>query len=155
MAHGQTHILNDSITVDDETKGDLDTVDKNIRVLITKLKGAHMNEGEYEYDIVAPHCNDEDDARRLPSGLPADGGQRAVHRVLSTSGKIKIHATRNFLRRQGVYPYLISSLEIIFVTFNNCLEESVLHQHLQQSHNPRNGSPGQRWRGTHTQGGKM
>ena len=143
MAHGQIHILNDNIAVDDEAKGDLDTVDKNIRVLITKLKGAHMNEGEYEYDIVAPHCNDEDDARRLPSGLPADGGQRAVHRVLSTSGKIKIHATRNFLRRQGVYPYLISSLEIIFVTFNNCLEESVLHQHLQQPHNPRDGSPGQ------------
>ena len=143
MAHGQTHILNDNIAVDDEAKGDLETVAKNIRVLITKLKGAHMNEGEYEYDIVAPHCNDEDDARRLPSGLPADGGQRAVHRVLSTSGKIKIHATRNFLRRQGVYPYLISSLEMIFVTFNNCLEESVLHQHLQQSHNPRDGSPGQ------------
>ena len=50
MAHGQTHILNDNIAVDDEAKGDLDTVDKNIRVLITKLKGAHMNEGEYEYD---------------------------------------------------------------------------------------------------------
>ena len=114
MAHGQTHILNDSITVDDEAKGDLDTVDKNIRVLITKLKGAHMNEGEYEYDIVAPHCNDEDDARRLPSGLPADGGQRAVHRVLSTSGKIEIHATRNFLRRQGVS--IINCFQIIFVT---------------------------------------
>ena len=51
--------------------------------------------------------------------------------------------------------HLISSLEMIFVTFNNCLEESVLHQHLQQSHNPRDGSPGQRGRGTHTQGGKM
>ena len=78
MAHEQTHILNDSIAVDDEDEKDLGTVDKNIRVLITKLKGAHMNEGEYEYDIVSPHCNDEDDARRLPSGLPADGGQRAV-----------------------------------------------------------------------------
>ena len=40
--------------------------------------------------------------------------------------------------------HLISSLEMIFVTFNNCLEESVLHQHLQQSHHPRDGSPGQR-----------
>ena len=49
MAHGQIHILNDSITVDHEAKGDLDTVDKNIRVLITKLKGAHMNEGGYNY----------------------------------------------------------------------------------------------------------
>ena len=114
MAHGQTHILNDNIAVDDEAKGDLDTVDKNIRVLITKLKGAHMNEGEYEYDIVTPHCNDEDDARRLPSGLPTDGGQRAVHRVLSTSGKIEIHATRNFLRRQGVS--IINCFQIKFVT---------------------------------------
>ena len=48
MAHGQTHILNESIAVADEAKGDLDTAAKNIRVLITKLKGAHMNEGEYE-----------------------------------------------------------------------------------------------------------
>ena len=114
MAHGQTHILNDNIAVDDEAKGDLDTVDKNIRVLITKLKGAHMNEGEYEYDIVAPHCNDEDDARRLPSGLPADGGQRAVHRVLSTSGKIEIHEPKNFLRGQG--GPIFNGLKITFVT---------------------------------------
>ena len=49
MAHGQTHILNDSIAVDDEDEKDLGTVDKNIRVLITKLKGAHMNEGGYDH----------------------------------------------------------------------------------------------------------
>ena len=45
-ANQEIHVLNDdkgSLTESSDLK--LDEVEKNIRVLITKLKGAHMNEG--------------------------------------------------------------------------------------------------------------
>ena len=47
-ADQQIHILNNdkgSLTESADLK--LDEVEKNIRVLITKLKGSHMNEGTY------------------------------------------------------------------------------------------------------------
>ena len=50
---------------------------------------------------------------------------------------------------------IFDGLKITFVTRDICLEESVLHQHLQQPYHSRDGAPGQRGSGAHTEGGKI
>ena len=48
MTEENPFVLNVASSLDiGEDKSQLDTVDKNIKVLITKLKGTHMNEGKH------------------------------------------------------------------------------------------------------------
>ena len=52
MTEENPFVLNVASSLDiGEDKSQLDTIDKNIKVLITKLKGTHMNEGKLTYRV--------------------------------------------------------------------------------------------------------
>ena len=97
-ANQEIHTLNDdegSLTESSDLK--LEEVEKNIRVLITKLKGAHMNEGsilgEHELNMIFSKF------RWITSRLQEYVKQRNVRGLLQRGCKVKVHQTRKVWRR--------------------------------------------------------
>ena len=55
MAHGQTHILNDNVAVDDEAKGDLDTVDNGVEAHLFPEMARVDGAGQPDWDVIVAH----------------------------------------------------------------------------------------------------